>query len=442
MKQLLFMIVVTGLGISGPLMGRPFWGIVVYYLYAVLRPQYLWKWSLPEFGWTFYVALSTILALVIGLDSRRTTTTTPQLPLASTHKWILLFGAWVSLTYFTAYNRNVAFPYLVEYLKLFAMFWVAARIIRTVSEMWTLYLLTTFTLCYIGAEVNDLYFRHGGYMLLVKSGLGGLDNNGGGLMLAMGVPLCYFAWEGIRSYWRWLYLALIPVLIHAVLMSYSRGAMLSLIGAIPLYLLYSRHRLQMFFALGIMAMLVPVLAGKEIRQRFFTIAEHAQDDSANSRKTSWSIAIRMANQHPIFGMGIRNSNLFTRAWGADMEGRTIHSQYLQTAADSGWVALGLYLAALGSCLKSMSTVRRMAHRWPDDEARRAYAMACGVKSSLVVFCIGGAFLSLEHFELPYLLLLLGAQLGSVLSVEQSHDFGKVDANEVENHSSLVNPLQI
>jgi len=31
-----------------------------------------------------------------------------------------------------------------------------------------------------------------------------------------------------------------------------------------------------------------------------------------------------------------------------------------------------------------------------------------------VFCVGGAFLSLEAFELPYLLLLLGAQLPLVL----------------------------
>ncbi len=27
---------------------------------------------------------------------------------------------------------------------------------------------------------------------------------------------------------------------------------------------------------------------------------------------------------------------------------------------------------------------------------------------MIVFCVGGAFLSLENFELPYLMLLLGA----------------------------------
>ena len=71
MKQLLFMIVATGLGILGPLTGRAFWGVVVYYLFAVLRPQYLWEWVLPEFGWSFYVALATIAALFLRIDTGR-----------------------------------------------------------------------------------------------------------------------------------------------------------------------------------------------------------------------------------------------------------------------------------------------------------------------------------------------------------------------------------
>ena len=70
------------------------------------------------------------------------------------------------------------------------------------------------------------------------------------------------------------------------------------------------------------------------------------DASANSRLTTWRIAWQMAGENPIFGLGIRNSNLYTYDYGADMPGRTIHSQYLQTAADSGLVGLGLYLAAL------------------------------------------------------------------------------------------------
>ena len=47
MKQLLFMAAMTLAGTIG-VVYRPFWGVAVYYLFATLRPQYLWQWVLPE----------------------------------------------------------------------------------------------------------------------------------------------------------------------------------------------------------------------------------------------------------------------------------------------------------------------------------------------------------------------------------------------------------
>src|SRR5262249_25590829 len=141
-----------------------------------------------------------------------------------------------------------------------------ALLIRTVRQVWILMLLAAAALGYIAYEVNYQYFVNH-YLGIYRNGYGGLDNNGAGLMLAMGVPLCYFTWEGMHSRWRWLFLALIPVLLHAVLMTYSRGAMVSLIALVPLFFLRGKRRTWlMAFAVG-MAFLVPMLAGKEIRER-------------------------------------------------------------------------------------------------------------------------------------------------------------------------------
>ncbi len=48
-----------------------------------------------------------------------------------------------------------------------------------------------------------------------------------------------------------------------------------------------------------------------------------------------------------------------------------------------------------------------------DDDRLAYNLACGIEGALVVFCVGSVFLSLEIFELPYLLILLGLKLSLV-----------------------------
>jgi hypothetical protein len=48
----------------------------------------------------------------------------------------------------------------------------------------------------------------------------------------------------------------------------------------------------------------------------------------------------------------------------------------------------------------------------------AYNLACGLEAAMVVFCFGGAFLSLETFELPYLVILLALQLPASVPSEE------------------------
>jgi probable O-glycosylation ligase (exosortase A-associated) len=408
MKHLLFMIVLTFAGTAGVFLYSPFWGVAVYYLFAVLRPQFIWEWTLPQgVNWSLYVALATML----GLSFSHGAEGSPKLTFA--HRAVLIFGGWICITFFTATNSDVAYPFFVEYLKIFVFFFVASKLIQTTHQIWCLFIMTALALGYIAYEINAIYFFQGGFLYIYRRGYGGLDNNGAALMVAMGVPLCYFAWEGIRRWYRWLFLALIPPLIHAMLMAYSRGAMLSLIAAVPVIFLRSRKKRQIVFILGAIVFMIPILAGKEIQERFFSISQSEVDASAQSRWTSWAIGWRLANENAIFGLGIRNSNLYTHYYGADIEGRTIHSQYLQTAADSGLVALGLYLMALGAFWLSTRRMRRAVAGRHDPEARRIHAIAGGVVCSMVVFCVGAIFLSLENFELPYLLLLLGCQLVAV-----------------------------
>ena len=418
MKQLMFMILCTLFGTVGTFFWGPFCGVFVYYLFAVLRPQYIWEWALPQgIPWSLLVALTSIASVFLfpagstrdeaGLDMENQGP--PRLSVA--HWAVLLFGFWISLTYFTATNREVAYRPFIEYLKIFIMFYVGALAIRRPGEVWILFLMTALALAYIACEVNSVYFFQGGHITILQRGYGGLDNNGAALMLAMGVPLCFFAWDGIQKWYRWGFVLLIPVLLHAVMMSYSRGAMLSLIVTSPIYILRSRRRLQVLAIMAITAFIIPILAGNEIRQRFFSVSESDADASANSRRTSWAIAWQMTKENPIFGLGIRNSNLFTFAYGADMEGRTIHSQYLQTAADSGLMALALYLGSFVTVWWSLREVRKATVRRVDSEGVRAYATACGLEGSLAVFAFGAIFLSLENFELPYLLMLLGAAAG-------------------------------
>jgi probable O-glycosylation ligase (exosortase A-associated) len=426
-KQLVFMVVTTLAGTVGVYLISPFYGVFVYSMFAVLRPQYMWEWSLPEgVAWSYYVAIATIGAGILGvlgaIDVRDSQAAKEQQPhrLGIAHWSVLLFGLWIGVTYMTARNTDAAYPWFEVYLKIFLMYLVSAYLIRSVRQVWILYVMTALVLGYIAYEINYLYLVNG-YLGIFHNGYGGLDNNGAGLMLAMGAPLCWFCYEGFQRWWRWAFLLVIPVIIHAVLMTYSRGAMMSLLVMCPFLVLRSRRRLQLGAAfLAFAVVLIPIMAGPQISDRFLTIRDHDVDESANNRRQSWWAAWQIANDNPLFGVGVRNANLFSHQYGADREGRTIHSQYLQIAADNGLVGLALYLGALGTAWLSLRRCRRAVADRMDDESCRIAAIANGVECSMAVYCCGAIFLSLEVFELPYLLLLLAAQLEVVSQPGQTH----------------------
>jgi probable O-glycosylation ligase (exosortase A-associated) len=408
------MIAVTLAGTLGVYAISPFWGVAVYYLFAALRPQFLWEWSLPQgVSWSYYVAVASIVAalgVILGVLRPRGEEGRPQPRWTFAHTSVLAFGIWVSITYFTAQHKEESYPWLIEYIKFMVMFLVATVLTRTVGHLWVLMLLTASSLAYIAYEVNFLYFVNN-YLGIQRNGFGGLDNNGAGLMLAMGVPMCWFIYQGTDKWWRWVFVLLIPILVHAVLMTYSRGAMVSLLCMCPLLVLRSRRRLELcFFGLIMGVILIPTMAGPQIRARFLTLQAHEADESANSRRGSWAAAFRMASDYPIFGVGIRNANLFSHMYGADYEGRTIHSNYLQIAADNGFPGLALLLLMLATALYGTRRARRAVTGRDDPQVRRVAAIASGVECSLCVFCVGSIFLSMEFFELLYLLLFIAAQL--------------------------------
>ncbi len=423
MKPLVFMILTTIAGTAGALLVSPFLGVAVYYLFAVMRPPFLWWWVLPEgVRWSLFVAVATILAAVLvkaGLlrlpPPREGDGARGEGRFGRGHAAVLVFGLWVAVTALTAKRTDVSYPWLWEYAKIFAMFACAAFLVRTLRQVWILFLIATASLAYIAYEVNILYLADG-RLDIYHDGFGGYDNNGAALVLAMGVPFCLYAWEGTARWWRWGFLVCIPPIIHAVLMTYSRGAMVSLLAAAPILYLRSRHKPWLTAGGLLLAfVIVPALAGKEQRERFLTMTEAEPDASARSRLGSWTAGLKMAVDHPVLGVGVRNADLFSYRYGADIRGRAIHSVYIQLAADSGFVGLGLYLLAIVVCLRAAHGARRAVLGRTDDDARRVRAIASGCEGAMAVFCAGAAFLSLEVLELPYLVLLLAAQLGTLLT---------------------------
>jgi O-antigen ligase len=183
-------------------------------------------------------------------------------------------------------------------------------------------------------------------------------------------------------------------------------------------LVHHRPRWQTPWIAAMLLVVVGFFAGQEIRDRFISTAQYHSDGSAQSRLQSWSAAWQLTWDAPLTGQGIRNANRFSQGFGADRQGRTIHSQYLQIAADCGLPAMLVYISIVALAFTHLRQSRRMCERSDESEpdrsgrltARQVGAIALGCEASLVIFAFGAVFLSLEVFELPWLLIALAAAM--------------------------------
>ncbi len=424
MKQFLLMIFVTMFATVAA-MTEPFWGLLLYYTFAVLRPQYMWRWALPiELRWSLFAALLVMVSASLNLG-RIAHKIKPNFVAILT----AIFGALVMLSVVTAYDTDIAQKWGIEYGKIILMALIAAVLITEIWHIRILSLMALSMLGYIAWEINSLYLIDG-RLDIFHNGYGNLDNNGAGLLMALGTPFAYaFAISSRRMWQRGLSWFAGVLMIHALMMSYSRGAMLAaLVGAVWL-LIHHRPRLQAGLIAVILCLTISVLAGKEIQERFISTTNFETDYSAQSRIASWEAAWTLAWERPLIGQGIRNSNQFTYYYGADNRGRTIHNQFLQIAADSGIPAMTVYILIMLTTGFYLHRSRQLCQRFlrdvyserqprvSDDQIhaiKAIDAIALGCQGSLVVFITGATFLSLEWVEVPWLVTIIGGVLPGVI----------------------------
>ena len=129
MNKFVLLILLTSGGVLGGLIRGPFAPLMMYYLFGIFRPQFLWEYQLnqfPEVSWSFYLAiaaLATYIPWLLGVigplndPSRRI-----QPAFVATHWFMVLFGIWMSLSYGFANDQSVARDAYQEFLKIYVIY--------------------------------------------------------------------------------------------------------------------------------------------------------------------------------------------------------------------------------------------------------------------------------------------------------------------------------
>jgi len=123
------------------------------------------------------------------------------------------------------------------------------------------------------------------------------------------------------------------------------------------------------------------------------------------RISAWWNAWNLAFHYPLgVGFNAARPELFARFSPYPDDVHAAHSIYFQVLGNHGFVGLALYLALWIAVWRSATWLRKHSPKTP--EARWCADLGSMCQVSLVGFAVGGAFLSLAYWDLPYNIMMM------------------------------------
>jgi probable O-glycosylation ligase (exosortase A-associated) len=386
---------------------QPFSGVLFWTWVSYFNPQEFTFGFASKIPIAFLVAIATLLGLVITKDRQLP-------PMCLETGLLLLLWAWFCVTtvnvYFSpAFNHHwldsVTFLWAVS--KTLLMVFVALALVTDARRLRLWYLVTAGSFAVFALKGAIFATLTGGQDKVYGPKNSMIyDNNDFGLAMNMALPmfLALARTEPSRGV-RWCFWAAIPMGIVAVILTYSRGALLGLAVVLVAMAVRSKRRVLAGVTTAIMAVVILVAAPEKWTERMHTIVESpAKDQSALARIHSWTFSYRLFLDHPLFGGGFQTftAPLYAQYNMLRDQVQGPHSIYFQILAEHGLPGLTLFLGLIGSCLWTCHRVRRTFALHPESFALKAYAEM--VQLGLITFLISGAFLGRAYFDLFYQLV--------------------------------------
>ena len=136
-----------------------------------------------------------------------------------------------------------------------------------------------------------------------------------------------------------------------------------------------------------------------------TIRSYEQDNSAMGRIEAWKMTINLANRN-FFGGGfeIYRPDIYATFAPDSPQNQGAHSIYFSALGEHGYVGLLFFVAIWVLAFRTAGKIRQDAKNRSETLWLHHLSGMCQV--SLVGYLVGGAFLALAYFDLPYNILVV------------------------------------
>ena len=378
---------------------HPWVGALTWTWISIMNPH-SYSWTLNSMPVAAAVALSTLIGIMVSKDKKQFFVTRETVML-------MMFMFWVTITLPMGFNIDYSIVPWKTIIKIDFMILVALVVLHTKQHIMGLAWVLAGSIGFYGFKGGLFTLATGGsYRVWGPDGSFIEGNNEVALALVIIIPLIRFLQMTTpRRLVKHGLTAVMVLCAVASLGSQSRGALLALgaMGAVMWWRSDSKA------VVGVLLVVVGVaLIGfmpDSWMNRMETIGDYEEDGSAMGRINAWYMAWNLAT-HNFFGgsFGIYNLETFSRYAPNPTDVHAAHSIYFQVLGEQGFAGLLIFLCIWFMVWGSAGRMRKQGLKQP--QTKWVSDLGSMVQVSLAGYAVGGAFLSLAYFDLPYNLLIL------------------------------------
>ncbi len=407
---------------------RPIWGLWAYFFAFYLHPHSkYWGSQLPTLRWSLIAAIVTLLVLFVKKKQDEKFVFFEFVE----NKIFFLFVIFVAIQYFWALSGTVHMVYVVMTAKFLLLIFLIQNCLKTNKDI-LLFILINLVgsayVSYIGIS------QHSGGRFEGVGGPGLSETNE--IAQHLGVVLIMSAYLLLCRLGKKSYLLIIPILLllQAIMMTESRGAMIALAGAAFFSLIYSpkkvRKQFILFAVLGGIAF--SALVGPQLLSRFDKMSSNDDGElkgqSANSRFVMMDIQWGIFKEQPILGHGHKGTLILSPIYVPEKyltrEGvRASHNLVMSMLVDHGAIGSILYFSVTLCCLLKARAACKTAG--DEDDIHLLRTLLLGIGISLIYLMLGGLGSNNKVMEVDIwlyaLIPLLFSRLKNIKTIESINE---------------------
>jgi putative inorganic carbon (HCO3(-)) transporter len=378
---------------------RPYIGLYIWAWLGYMNPHRLTWGFAYDFAFVQIVAIVTIIGILFSREEK-------HVPWNAIIFIWLTFVGWMTLTTIFSLDPDGAHEEWLRVIKIQTMVAMTFLLINSPSRVKGLIGVIVISIGFFGVKGGIFTLLSGGQFRVwgpPESFIEG--NNEIAFALVIVLPLMRYLQTITANKWiKMGFLAAMALSVASILASYSRGAFLALIAMALALLIKSKQKLGIAVIVTLLVLCAIYLMPAQWHNRIETIETYEEDASAMGRINAWLFAVNLAKDYPVMGGGFQTfrKDLFEKYAPVPNDFHDAHSIYFEVLAEQGYVGLIMFLIlgllVLKNCKYIVSITRgKYELKWATD-------LAAMVQVSLVGYAIGGTFLGLAYFDLPYHLI--------------------------------------